>query len=186
MMKLYQFLVFGLLCFGFTSCTSDDLDVYELSYDGNNENAPILEAGVHEAGARFTSRQLDGLVGKQLESVEFYLAEFPDRCEVLIYNEGSSNSPGTLIYSADITFLTENFDWNFHTLSNPIDITGEDLWIVIKVEHSEAFPSIGCDPGPAQSNGDWMLSYSDNQWRSFRDRTGNQVSINWNIRGIVR
>jgi len=185
-MKINYLLLIGLLSIVSISCTDDDIDSFVLSYDGNNENAPILQAGVHEAGARFTANRLDGLVGKRLEAVEFYLAEYPDRCEVLIYDEGTATSPGNLIYSADITFLTENFAWNYHSLFNPIEITGDDLWIVIKVEHSEAYSSIGCDPGPAQSNGDWMLSNSDNQWRSFRDRTNNQVSINWNIRGIVQ
>ncbi len=185
-MKLYRLLFFALISAALMSCSDDDGDLFVLSYDGNNENAPILEAGVHEAGARFTSSLLDGLEGRELESVDFWLAEYPDRCEVLIYDEGTATSPGTLLYSADVTFVTQNFDWNTHVLSTPIEITGDDLWVVIKVEHTEAYQSIGCDPGPAQTNGDWMLSSDDDLWRSFRDRTGNQVSINWNIRGNVR
>jgi len=183
MKKLY-IIALALLAF---SCSDDggEANDFQLSYDAANDNAPVLLAGVHTAAARFTPAQTNSLDGQFLERIDFYLQEYPDQCTVLVFDEGTNNSPGALLYSADVTFVTENFDWNTHILTTPIQITGDDIWLAIEVEHVDDYPSIGCDPGPANSNGDWMYSSSDSQWRTFRDRTGNAASINWNIRGYV-
>jgi len=44
-------------------------------------------------------------------------------------------------------------------------------------------PTVGCDPGPAVPDGDWLYSSADGQWMALSQRF--RVSINWNIRGTV-
>jgi hypothetical protein len=51
------------------------------------------------------------------------------------------------------------------------------------VYHNDVLQSIGCDAGPAAPDGDWLYQDSDQEWQTFRQRTGE--SINWNIRGKV-
>jgi len=67
-------------------------------------------------------------------------------------------------------------------------LSGNDLWISIEAAHIQTIRSVGCDTGPAVSNGDWIYASAVGEWQTFRDyttNTGNPVNINWNIRGIV-
>ena len=49
---------------------------------------------------------------------------------------------------------------------------------------------MGCDAGDARANGDWMLGEGETEWKTYRDlstnpTTGENVDVNWNIRGIL-
>jgi len=174
--------------FVFSSCKKDDetpeeVNDSQFSYDGSAQDAPALEAGVYDLGARFPSALTDNYEGKQLEEVSFYILSVPNKCELLVFGQGSDTEPGSLLYSANLTSSIDGETWNKHTLSTPVDITGEDLWICVRVEHGATMGSLGCDIGPANLNGDWM--YADNVWTSLRNYTGGDVNINWNIRGKV-
>ena len=184
-MKKYLFL-FLAISFTLVSCEKDEdpITELELHLDGPNQSAPFFDPGTYEAAARFTANYTREYEGKNLEAVEFYLAELPDQCEVRIYDIGSATEPGDLLYSAEITNLGSNA-WNKHTLNTPLELSGDDLWISIKVTTDERSNIMGCDPGPANSNGDWTFSSEDNAWQTYRDRTNNIVNINWNIRGDV-
>ena len=179
-----KYLLFLSLAFLIASCGSDnDLD-YLLSYDGENLTAPILDAGVHEAAALFTSNETGDYTDQQLIEVTWYTGPVPpERAEVRVYGPGTNNTPGALLYSANVSNALQLGAWNSHTLATPVNITGEDLWISILVEHTSSQQSIGCDAGPNKTNGDWLLSSSDNNWSTFTARTGE--SINWNVRGVV-
>ena len=169
-----------------TACSEDEEPLRSiLHYDGDNQTAPFLDVGEHEAAARFTASQTATYQGQNLIEVEFYLLNIPSLCEVRVYGENADDEPGNLLYSADVTSSISANHWNTHTLSTPVEITGDDLWISIRLVHNSEINTIGCDFGPAQENGDWIISTSDNAWRTFRDVTSNQANINWNIRGYV-
>ena len=170
----------------FSNCNKDDDGVSlanTLHYDGVNQSAPVLPSGVYEAGARFTSSKSQEYIGRNLDQVNFFIGEIPAQCEIKIYSEGSSENPGNLLYSQDVTANLTELSWNTHVLSDPIEITGEDLWICVRFVHTTSLRSVGCDAGPAASDGDWLFQDSDNDWRPFGQRT--TFSINWNIRGVV-
>lgn len=171
-----------------SSCNTDDdtsPDATTLSYDAENFSAPVLPEDKYEAAARFTSSETSALNGKFLRAVEFYLVNVAATTEVIIYAAGDTNQPGDALYSANVSSAVTTDSWNTHTLSTPIEITGDDLWIAIKVDHPEEFGSVGCDPGPANANGDFLFVNSDNSWTNLRSFTNQATDINWNIRGIV-
>lgn len=173
----------------FLSCKKDDPTI-ELRYDDDNFSAPALPSGTFDAGQRFPSNIVDNYVGRTLDEVDFYIQEKPAGCEILIYGEGSSSSPGSLLYSQDVINQVSANSWNTHTLSTPVDITNDDLWIVVRLIHNSETRSIGCDEGPARTNGDWMLGEGELEWKTYRDlstnpSTGENVNVNWNIRGIL-
>lgn len=168
------------------ACNKDEEPVTsDLHYDGPNQTAPFIEAGTHETAAKFTIVQTGPLAGRNLTEVQYYLVNLPATCSLRVYAQGDASTPGTLLYSSDLSGEMTPNSWNRHVLSTPVTITGEDLWIAIRVEHQNRTNTIGCDPGPANRNGDWILSSSDNEWKTFRERTNLQVNINWNIRGVV-
>ena len=176
--------LFSLLLFA--ACNNDDEGVSlanTLHHDGVNQSSPVLPAGTYEAGARFTMSKSEEYIGRNLETVRFFMGELPAQCEVRIYDEGDNDSPGSLIYAQDVTNDLSSLSWNVHQLSTPVEITGDDLWICIRFVHTSSLRSIGCDTGPAVVDGDWLFEDADNLWLPLRERTN--ININWNIRGVV-
>jgi len=178
----YAFLCCSLF---FMSCKNDDDAVVELRYDDDNFSAPALPAGTFDAGQRFASTIVDNYVGRKLTEVEFYIQDKPADCEILIYGEGTSTSPGPLLYSKNVDSEVSANSWTTHLITDPIEIKAEDIWIVIRLIHTSEIRSIGCDEGPAKANGDLMLGEGENEWKTYRELSGNVVDVNWNIRGII-
>ncbi len=99
-------------------------------------------------------------------------------------NERSSNEPQTLLYEALITGSRAS-SWNTYDLTEGLMIDDSELWISLRYTLAETQRVIGCDAGPAFVNGDWEYSGMEDNWSNFRLRTNNQISINWNIRGVL-
>ncbi len=182
MKKLTFLLAIGMILS--IGCKKDNEENFAFSYDGPNLTGPILEVGYHEAAARFTSNETNAYSGKQLTSVSFFMGVVPQKVEVIIYAEGNDDAPGAELYRANVTTGIQVPEWNEHTLSTPIDIDGNDLWISIGLTHDQQSQSIGCDAGPNVANGDWLFKASDNLWSPFGVRIPGE-SVNWNIRGKV-
>ncbi len=186
-MKKYLFL---LLCFTvvFQACKDDEAvptPTNLLNYDGDNFSAPALDAGIYEAAARFTTTEVAEFEGEQLTAVDVYFVSVPVSPRIKVYAQGSGDTPGDLLYDANITSEARTDSWVRHTLSTPIDIPTEGLWIAVRIDHPETFGSVGCDQGGANANGDLMFVNGDNIWTTLRDFTNGATDINWNIRGVV-
>lgn len=183
-MKSNLFLLMVSLLF-LGACKKDDARPTDtLSYDGDNQSAPNLSADTYEAAARFDASLIADHVGRNLDRVSFFVGELPSECVVKIYDEGTASEPGALLYSADVSDKITGLDWNNHRLTDPIELTGKDLWIAIRFTHTGTIRSIGCDEGPAATDGDWLYQISDNQWLPLRQRL--PININWNIRGHIK
>jgi len=155
----------------------------ELRYDGDNATAPNLPAATYEAAARFTTAQTGDVAGGELVEILFYIQSAPDNCQVKVYGPGAADSPGALLYVANVNAGILANDWNSHVLANPVAIPDGDLWITIEFAHATTLRVIGCDAGPVVPDGDWLFSSADAIWLPFNQRFS--ASINWNIRGIA-
>ncbi len=171
----------------FFSCKDDDGSniTADLFYDQGENTAPFFDAGVHLAAARFPRSLTSSFDGQNLTKVEFYLVNTPSNCKIRIYDEGTSEQPGTQLYEADVTNTASPNAWNTHDLTETIGISNKDLWIAVEVTHNDSRNTIGCDVGPADPNGDWVLEGSEISWLSYRSFTNDLVNINWNIRGYA-
>ncbi len=168
-----------------SSCKKDPVELENtLHYDGENANSPNLFADTYEMAVRFTESKLSPFTGKTITSVEWYLTEAPDNLSLRIYDMGNTARPGDVMYNADVSSTMKVGEWNSHTLSTPIEITTNDIWISLRFTLSDTQQSIGCDSGPNRTNGDWIFRSSSNDWDSYLRITGGE-SVNWNIRGIV-
>jgi len=182
---LFLFLSFSFALFNCNSDDESDSNGAELILDRGPSSAPIFEAGTHQAAARFPRSITSNFVGQTLDRVEFYLVNVPSNTFIRVYGEGSGDAPGTILYESNVTSEVTANSWNSHTLSEEIILSSNELWLAIEFTHSDSRNTMGCDVGPAVTNGDWVLEGSQSAWRTFRDFTSNAVSINWNIRGFV-
>lgn len=169
------------------SCNNDDDATPSgniLKYDGENNSGPLLSAGEHELAVLFPASKMQDFTGKKLTEVQVFVGPVPPQtCLVRVYSKGSANSPGTKLYEANVASALNLQSWNKFKVNPGIDLSGDDLWIGVYVEHAQEQQSIGCDAGPRKENGDWLFQGPDASWKTYQERTGE--SINWNIRGVV-
>ncbi len=182
-MKKYTFLFCCLALLMMSACKDDEDTTNRLNYDTENVTGPLLEPATWQAGARFTPAETAEFTGLRLTQVEYFMGGVPAGTDIRIFGPGVNNNPGDLLYSAQVGDAVQPGRWNRHRLATPIDITGQELWIAVGLVHQVDQQSIGCDAGPADTDGDWLFSSIDGQWIKYFDRT--QESINWNIRGVV-
>ena len=178
------FVLLASLTFCFASCSEDKLpegpDDFTLRYDSPNVTSPNLPSGQYQLAALYPAAVTTPLSGQSITEIAFFLFELPNTCEIRIYGSGTPNEPGAPIYSANILNDIRKDRWNYHTLSTPVPLDGEDIWVAIRFSHTSDQQTIGCDAGPRNINGDWSFFSADNQWQTFRARTG--ADVNWNIR----
>ena len=180
-MKLRYLLLLLLIIAG---CSDDKLpegpDDYSLNYDGPNVTSPNLPGGQYQLAVKFPAAVTSPETGKKLTSVAFFIYELPKICEIKIYGPGTPGQPGAPLYSKSIGSELKKNRWNFHFLSTPVELDGNDLWVSVKFSHNNDQQTLGCDDGPRNINGDWSFFSIDNTWQTFRARTN--ADINWNIR----
>ncbi len=171
-------LVTGLLILT-TACEPDEeIDLNLLEYAGVNSTSPFLPEGSYSFAARFPASVLTERIGKEMISVELFIYDVPSSA-ILTINQGNASTPGTLLYSDNVTDNLSPNIGNTIFLNSPIEITGEDIWVVYTVEQTENQQVLGCDAGPRDSNGDRFFNTTDG-WTTFQD-FANGESINWNI-----
>ncbi len=173
----------------FLACNDDEEDnsvTADLFYDMGANSAPFFGMGTHQAAVRFPRSIMSSFEGEALERIEFYLVNLPNNCFIKIYDEGTAQGPGPLLYEADVTTTVNANAWNGHTLTAPLPLSSNELWIAVEFTHNEQNNTIGCDVGPAVENGDWVSEMDQTGWSSYRNFTSDAVSINWNIRGFIQ
>ena len=188
----YLLLLLLTLALGFTACDDDDLGTddlqeqfSELRLDGDNFTGPVLEAGQHRFGVRFTEEDLRRFDGDELVGFRIFIGEAPAAMTLIVYDNGVNSPRSELdIINAGVNGVNSPgfYDYEF---ARPLIIDdAQPLWLVAEVELDRRQQSIGCDaPGSGVPGGDWL--WSEDEWLPFSQRIPGE-DVNWNIRGIVR
>ncbi|MEO1438180.1 MAG: hypothetical protein AAFV80_21745 [Bacteroidota bacterium] len=187
MKNRFSLLMLGLIVFALSACKDDGAaPTIILRHDAANLAAPSLPGGTYEASARFTTTELTDAAGGTLEAVEVYIQDLPNTASIKIYTSNGGLVPTNLVYEASIVSGLQSNAWNTHELTSDVTVDGNaDLWVTVAFSHVSDQRTIGCDPGPAVVNGDWLFDSVDNQWQPLRIRTNGSIDINWNIRARV-
>ncbi|RMG55693.1 MAG: hypothetical protein D6722_27520 [Bacteroidetes bacterium] len=161
-----------------------DAPLSVVHYDGENRTAPNLPGSTYEAAIRLGPEELAPVQGGTLAAVYYFFRELPETATVKVYKGTVDNAPENEVYSAIVSGDLQENSWHTHELSNPVALDGEDIWISVRFAHADARRSIGCDPGPAVTDGEWLYDSLDGLWRTFQQRSPG-ANINWNIRAVV-
>ncbi|NNF02603.1 MAG: hypothetical protein HKN22_07945 [Bacteroidia bacterium] len=156
-----------------------------IHYDDGNIDAPLLPAGSYEAAVKFPSNYLAANKNDSIKEVHFFIQELPNVCKVKFYSSFSGQlTPGNLLYSQNVISEIQANSWNRHVLSSPLIIGNEDIWISISFESNTDNRVVGCDPGPASENGEWLWDAAVGSWDKLSNNS--TLDIDWNIRLAVK
>jgi len=154
-------------------------DDFVLHYDGDNFSAigwssvPITPI----VAAKFPTNLTLPHAGMKISTVDLYINDPGTNFVLKIYDMGTSYQPGTLLVSQ--TFTGQSASWNTVTLTNPVYITGADIWVGYQFTQSVAETFIpGTDGGPADPNGDFISTGVG--WSHLSNNP--DLNYNWNIR----
>jgi hypothetical protein len=154
----------------------------QLHYDGDNYtavgwNTPPITITV---AARFPNAMTLPYAGLDLTSVEVFVNDLnaPPASNLMtlkIYGMGNTYEPGPVLHQQ--TFTPMGGGWETITLTAPVKITGEDIWVGYQFTQTDAGIYIpGTDGGPANPNGDFLSSGVG--WSHLSPG----LDYNWNIR----
>ncbi|MDD3536032.1 MAG: choice-of-anchor J domain-containing protein, partial [Candidatus Cloacimonetes bacterium] len=99
---------------------------------------------------------------------------------VKVWTGGSASTPGNLVYSAVHNGFTIG-DWNLHTLSTPVPIPADRLWIGYHVNTQGGNPA-GCDGGPVIEGKGNIMNFGG--WTTLA-ALAPSLTYNWSIQGFV-
>lgn len=184
MIKQLKVLIFTLLALALVQCEKEDSGSDLLSYDNDYSTSPTLPAGAYEYGVKFPANSLVQHAGKTLAEFQWYQARIPARCFIRVYQGSDGNKPGTLAYEFNATDVVQADKWNTHTLTTPVTIAAEDIWLTVRFNLTDVRETVGCDAGPGKTNGDWFFDGRNTNWVTYQSVAN--TSINWNIRGKLQ
>lgn len=159
----------------------EERDLNVLNYDKENTEAfGLTSGGSFQVSSRFPSSMTAAYQGFELQSIDIFINDLPDACELKIYGAGSSTTPGALL--SEQAFSPACSGWVTVELTSPLIIDGTDIWIGYTVTHAENMFPAGCDMGPANGNGDY-ISTDGNTWYHLSEY---ELNCNWNIRANLK
>ncbi|MDD3700923.1 MAG: choice-of-anchor J domain-containing protein [Bacteroidales bacterium] len=161
--------------------TTEGGEVVILNYDGENDDAIGLQGGgTFYVAARFPSDMVSAYAGYSLESVDVYINDVPSPGVLYIWGAGTSTTTGSILHQQN--FNAAPADWNTITLTTPVTLSGQDIWVGYSVTHDDQQWPAGCDAGPAHPQGDW-ISMDGSSWDHL---AGYGLNFSWNIRALIK
>ncbi len=152
-----------------------------LNYDGANIDAIGLNAGgTFYGAARYPSQMVAPFGGYLLESVDVYINDIPTEVKLMIWDAGTSTTPGALLHEQ--VFTPDASSWNTVVLDEALAVSGADLWVGFEITHDAGVFVLGLDNGPANMNGN-LLSIDAIDWEHLSDYG---LNGNWNIRARLQ
>ncbi len=160
----------------------NQLDEVSIRYDDgvNISSWGRLLGGVYEIAAYFPDTIMQQYAGMLLSQIEFYTHDIPVPCKLKIYDEGTPDEPGLILYE-ELVF-PDSLTWNLFTLSADVEITGNDLWIAFEITHIAGETPLGMDAGPAVSGFGDLINFAGFSWINF---SGFGFDYNWNLAGYL-
>ncbi|KAF0129760.1 MAG: Uncharacterized protein FD155_2352, partial [Bacteroidetes bacterium] len=162
---------------GINTLTEKSRETFVLNYDGTNVDAiGLISGGTFYNAVRFPADLTTPFAGASINSIDVYINNLPGSATLLIWEGGTTTTPGTLIHEQIITPTATS--WNTITLASPVVLDGSDVWVGFTYTHDAGLFVAGIDGGPLNDNGDF-LSADGLNWERLSDYG---FVANWNIR----
>jgi len=148
---------------------ADANTVYTVRYDNGQYDAIGIENSESSTYAHlYPGNMLASLEGMAITSVDVYISNVPDNNSIVIYGPGTQTKCGELI--CEQSFQAKADSWNHIVLSTPVPVSGDDLWVGVKMSgFSGSQYHIGIDHGPALRGLGDIVNIGGETWWSMAD-----------------
>lgn len=153
-----------------------------LRYDGGFESSVALGNYDKAVFAHYYPADvMQAIKGMQLSSLDIYFNQVPVKATVKVYGQGSYGVAGDEIASQEFEPVADS--WNRIILSEPVTISGDDLWFGVELQDmAETGYYVGIDGIPAVGGYGDLCNVGGNKWWSMKDLG---IDHNFCIRGNV-
>jgi len=143
---------------------------YTVTYSSNDEGGGVGYATgtpLIEVAAKYPSSVYCDKMGTYITKVAYFMYQpvVNNTLTARVYGGGSFNSPGEILAQATITNAMSG-NWNEITLSTPVLLNGQDIWVAFEfTQPAGGFP-ISYDDGAAIENSNWTRN-DGGSWRQM-------------------
>jgi hypothetical protein len=118
-----------------------------MNYDGDNTSAIGWQNSFElYAAVRFQNDQTSMHVGQEIESVDIFINDLPiGDITVYVRSKGGFIDPGANTVLSEKTVTPVAYSWNTVTLTTPVRVTGEEIWVGYKFTTPAGGNTLGID-----------------------------------------
>ena len=152
-----------------------------IHYDGDNATSVgLTSGGTFQVGAMYPADMTADYIGMEITEVEVFVGDAVTAATLMIYGHGSPDTPGQLLGQQNFNPAVDV--WTTIVLTDPIMISGGDIWVTYSCTHAASLFPAGGDAGPPIANGDWFKSGAS--WVPMHIANP-AILLNWNIRAVA-
>ncbi|MDD4848724.1 MAG: DUF2436 domain-containing protein [Bacteroidales bacterium] len=109
-----------------------------------------------ELGAKFTGAFYGPFMNTEITQLSYFAANdaISGGITFRVYGQGTYGNPGEVLAETSITSYTPEA-WNSVTFSEPVLLTGEDVWVVVEFTQTAGGYPLSFDDGVGEDNTDW-------------------------------
>jgi hypothetical protein len=150
-------------------------------YDGDNASSiGWLTSYDLIAAVRFQNDQTSMHVGQEIESIDIYINDLPvGDITVYIWSKGGFINPGATTVLAEKTVTPVAHSWNTVTLTTPVQVTGDEIWVGFKFTTPAGGNTLGIDGASVIPATNYLKI--DDVWSEFTN--GGNFNIRANVTG---
>jgi hypothetical protein len=166
----------------------------QMGYDGDNASAVGYGSSfVAYVASRMKNDITSAHVGQQIVSVDVFINDAPagdGTITVYVWEKGGFIDPGTTTVLAEKTITPTVESWNTVTLTTPVTITGDEIWVGYKITVPVAVAGtsgycIGVDNQPNVPKANYIKSgIAWGEWAGFSSTGNGNYSIRANVAGL--
>jgi hypothetical protein len=118
-----------------------------MNFDGDNASAIGLQSSCDVyAAVRFQNDQTSMHVGQEIESIDVFINDLPiGDITVYIWSKAGFIEPQAYTILSEKTVTPVSHSWNTVTLTNPVRITGDEIWVGYKFTTPAGGNTLGID-----------------------------------------
>jgi hypothetical protein len=155
-----------------------------MNYDGPNANSIGWQESYElHAAVRFQNNQTSMHVGQEIESVDIFINDLPiGDITVYVWSKGDFIDPQATTVLSEKTATPVAHSWNTITLTNPVRITGDEIWVGFKFTTPAGGNTLGVDGATVVPKTNYMKSGI--AWSEFQGVGQTEIG-NFSIRANV-
>lgn len=139
---------------------------------GFSNGTPLVELG-----AKFPGSFYGPYMNTKITQLSYYMGTYDVVGGLVfrVYDQGDYGTPGEILAEATLSTYTLSA-WNTVTFTNPVLLTGRDVWVVVEFTQTAGGYPLNFDDGVGEENTDWYRT-NGGAWGQFHNGANNWGNV---------